>query len=167
MLGVLGFFIAVSVLHISDANLKEGPSFKNFIKNAIGLNDEAIQHLPEDVFPMADNLREANADLKQVLEKTDEQEKFDLLKSALEKETRGLSMIGVFCENPEADCKKARVKAGESTVTMTTAVKEICDAKKDVIDDIFAKTITESGSDIEFEMWAAGMQVLIEIEKGC
>ncbi|VDL76226.1 unnamed protein product [Nippostrongylus brasiliensis] len=217
MLGVLGFFILASVLHVSDAALQEGPTFKKFIGNAIELNGKAIQSLPKSVFPMEyllkeananlekildatltegpsfkkfiENsirlnekameslpdgvfpmehlLQEANADLKQVLEKTDPQGKFALLRSALEKETRGLSMIGVFCENPKADCKKARAKAAESTETMATAVSEICEPKKDVINDIFANTIIRSGSDLEFEIWTAGMQVLMEIENGC
>ncbi|WKY13432.1 hypothetical protein Q1695_004339 [Nippostrongylus brasiliensis] len=164
MLGVLGFLIAASVLHISDAALQEGSTFNRFIENAIALNEKAVQSLPESVFPMEYLLKEAKANLEKILVETNVRKKFTLLKSALEKETQGLSKIGVLCE-PAADCKEARNKAGESRNAIVMAVTEICESKRNEIYDIF--TEIKSETELDFEMWTVGMEVLGVIEDGC
>ncbi|VDL76224.1 unnamed protein product [Nippostrongylus brasiliensis] len=144
MIGVRALFIVASVQYISDAaqelsdfaQEQQGPTptLEEIIVNATRANNESMSLL-ERAFGVRSLLTQANRELNRVLDQNDTR----LLKGALDRETRALSLVMTYCRLQW--CREGGRKVAGTTIAIAKAIRMTCgsESTKNKMNALFSK----------------------------
>ncbi|WKY13430.1 hypothetical protein Q1695_004337 [Nippostrongylus brasiliensis] len=170
MIGVRALFIVASALYISAAAQELSdviqeqqvptPTLEEIIVNATRANNGSMSLL-DKAFGVRSLLTQANRELNRVLDGNDTR----LLKGALDRETRALSLAMTYCKLDV--CRQGRRNVAATTIAIAKAIRMTCGSKstKNAMNALFSKvfdvdSISYGEANFERMAWRLGSGII-------